>query len=84
MVNKTRRIRIRATDRYVVFRLEDEVTINELTAASHGHSTAPPRTQLLALAMRTSRRVAAAHAVSSADTPPAGVSMVMPDDQQVA
>ena len=59
MIRKTRRIRIRATENYVVFRLEDEVTIEELTGSSAHRVTTRPRTQLLALAMRSSQKAAA-------------------------
>ncbi len=56
MTRKPRRIRIRATDHYVVFRLEDEVTIEELTGSTEHRVATPPRTYLLALAMRSSQR----------------------------
>ena len=59
MTKKPRRIRIRATDHYVVFRLEDEVTIEELTGSTTQRVTTRPRTQLLALAMRSSQKAAA-------------------------
>lgn len=60
-----RRIRIRSAKHYTVFRLEDEVTLDEMRQSTRG-PVRPPRTQLLALAMRSSQR---AQSCTEAESP---------------
>jgi len=59
MNSRCRRLRIRSTQHYVVFRLEDEMTIADLRAAGAARQPVEPKPQLLALAMRSQQRAAA-------------------------
>ena len=80
MTTEIRRIRIRATKSYVVFRLEDELTFEELVNASRARIPPPrPRSQLLALAMRSSQRAAQAR---EADARAALTRELLPSNKQ--